>query len=249
MNTNRTCVSLTAIISFLAILMWMVTGCASRTPTGHVVVSGSEAVITGAPAIDVENHNGSVTIIVDPTQPRPEVIAIPRGDSRSDPSHWTAASMVDDAGHQVLRVLSSDQSEGANARPIDMVIRLPSCGGVRVRNQGGIVVLTNVAGAIDVDNTLTRGDVRSIYLVTNQPLNSPVILRTNRGDVEARVPVGSSGRIEASAPRGRVAVRGIEAPIHDVRLTHEFWTGILNNASNDIRITSDAGNVSLSIMR
>ncbi|HYE60520.1 MAG TPA: hypothetical protein VD997_00865 [Phycisphaerales bacterium] len=228
----------------------LLTGCQDQlrdaVPTvGVVPIEGVETAAQGLPpAIDVQNHRGSVTIIVDPAAPGPSVSALPHVSGPVDATiRWTAAALQEDNGRPVLRVLSSPEETGAPDAPVNITITVPECGGVRVRNDGGPVTLRNVAGAIEVHTGLGANDGRAIDIETMEPLTDPILLRAERGSVHLLMGRGSAGNLNATTQRGLVQFDGGRAKVGNVKLSKSEWSGTINAGASDQRIDVERGDV------
>jgi hypothetical protein len=192
-------------------------------------------------AVDIDNHAGSVLLIVDPRLEQPVVTATPRDRGKRGAPAWAAASVSDDEGHPVLRILVEDPA-GVESSGTDVVVRVPDCGGVRVRNEHGPVVLREVSGAIDVQTSMNSSSAKAISVQTRRKINAPILLRADRGDIELRIGAGSSGRVRAEAS-GYVNVDSAMTPVTDVRYTRKVWTGTINGGTNDVVASADDGDV------
>jgi hypothetical protein len=213
---------------------------------GEVTIEGLDRAnsMEAPPALDIQNHRGSVTVIVSPYAKAPRVTALAHQTGAVDANvRWTAASMENDNGRPVLRVLSTPEATGAPDVPVDLRIIVPSCGGVRVQNDGGPVVLQDVSGAIEVRNGLHASDGRSIFIETASALTDPMLLRSESGNVEVRMGRGSAGHITASTQSGRVTVDTGASKTAGVKLTGTSWSGTLNGGASDQRIDVERGDV------
>jgi len=211
---------------------------------GDVAIEGMDqaGVMDAPPAVDIQNHRGSVTVMVSPQVDSPRVTALVHRDGKVEADvRWTAASMAMDNGRPVLRVLST--AEGAEDVPVDIRVILPACGGVRVQNDGGPVTLLDVAGAIEVHNSLDAADGRSIFIETWEDLTAPMLLRSERGNVEVRMGRDSAGQLTASSQTERVTVDTGAAKTASVKLTGRSWIGTINGGASDQRIDVENGSV------
>jgi hypothetical protein len=120
---------------------------------------------------------------------------------------------------------------------------VPSCGGIRVQNDGGRVALHNVTGAIEVHTSLNANDGNAIYIETGSPLTDPVLLRSQRGDIEVRMGRGSSGQMTATSQHGSVTVDAGHATVKSVKGTKTAWAGNINAGASDQRIDAEYGDV------
>ncbi len=234
-------------LGFLAITALVTAGlggCAGGPPTGSIPIDIGESFEAQTPwAIDVQNHRGSVFLTVNPDATGPSVIALDRTGSVSTPDvRWTAASAAMDNDRPVLRVLSTPQ-DSDDQTWVELRIVVPSCGGVRVVNDGGAVTLRGVSGAIEVQNSLTANEGEAIRVETAQTLSAPVLLQSERGSIQLRMGHTSMGHLTVSAPNGRVTVDGAYAKVRQVQAQRGAWSGVINGGENDLRINAQNGDV------
>jgi len=229
------CLTLGAILPFL--------GACSATKRADVVpIVESEAPAEGPLALDIDNHRGSVTVVVNPKLKGPQITAVVRERGTKSSERWAAASMANDAGRPVLRVLSSPPESGP-APHVDIVIKVPTCAGIRVRSDDGQITLRGVGGAIDAQTSIGGHSPTAILVTTNTPLHDPVLLHAQRGGIELRMAQSSAGQLRAEAPAGGVEVDAATADLRDVRFTRQTWTGTLNAGTSDMRLTADDGDI------
>lgn len=236
----------TLVVALIPLAVSGLQGCSAMKNAGIVPVNPAENPAQGPLAVDVDNYRGTVTVEVNPKLKEPIVLAVPRGGDRSH--QWTAATMAVDAGHPVLRVLSTEPSAGAGPA-IDITIRVPQCAGVRVRNEGGQVTLRDVEGAIDAQTSVAERGNGAILVETVAPLTEPVLLRTQRGRIELRMPVRSAGAIRAEAPSGHISVDATRGRLKNVRFENHVWTGGLNDGTADMHLSTDDGDIVVSVGR
>jgi hypothetical protein len=221
-------------------------GCGG-TPKGFVPINRTETLAEGPLAVDVQNHRGSVTVIVNPGLEEPKVTAIPRG-KKAGSGEWSAASMVMDAGRPVLRVLTAPPEAG-EAPIVDIKIQVPDCSGARIRTDDGIITLKGVRGAIDAQTSHGAKNANVIFVSTMADLQDPILLRAERGGIEVRMGKESAGRLQAEAPNGQVEMDAATSELRDVRYTRQTWTGTLNNGKADFRMSANDGNIVVMVGR
>jgi hypothetical protein len=248
MNTNQTnVVARLACLVLSGLALAMFQGCSSHKPSGNITINQSDPPAEGPLALDIENHRGSVTVIVNPKLKEPVVTATSHGQRDSAVSQWTAASLANDAGRPVLRVLSA--APGADPAPIvDITVRVPDCAGARVHTDDGQIRLHGVRGAIDAQTSLASRGLNAIFITTQAPLKEPMLLHADRGAIEVRMGTGSAGRIQATS-FGTVSVDSMMGDLRDVQVTRQAWTGTLNNGAADMRLKADDGNIVVSVGR
>src|SRR5262245_4833635 len=220
-------------------------GCMSRRLPHQLDITGP-APEAGPIAVDVLNRAGSVTIVVSEKAQTPTVQATARSAvAHKKAPDWVAAEYASDAGKPVLRVVAGSPSGGAQLA--DLVIRLPACSGVRVRNSTGVVDLRDVSGAIDVQNGSPTSPGSDITVWTVRPIDAPMLLRTTEGDIELRLPTASKGSLNATADTGRVAVSAPKLALKEVVANTNSYRGSINGGGHEIRLATGMGDIAVRI--
>jgi hypothetical protein len=208
-----------------------------------VPISNSDTPAEGPLAVDIDNHRGSVSILVDPKLTEPVVTAKARGQKASVAGQWTAASLATDAGHPVLRVLCTAPPTDDEGTHVDIVVRTPSCAGVRVRTDDGLINLRGIQGAIDAQTSTAGHGLSAIFISTDTALTEPILLHSERGKIEVRMPKTSAGQIQAASPLGTIDVDAVTADLRDVSYVRQIWTGTLNGGKSDLHLIADDGDI------
>jgi hypothetical protein len=183
-------------------------GCESRA-FSYTFERPSSGVGLLGPAVDIENDRGTVDIRVEKWR---DDIAVElktnlpgemTGPQRDDlaGTFERRVEMVGNDGPPVLMIRSAAAEVGSRHRT-NIIVRLPECGGVRVRNAGGDVLVVGAAGATQIENT--EGDIE---VRTDKPIDAPTLLSTTRGDVLLQAPSASAGSLQAEARGGTVTIR------------------------------------------
>lgn len=226
-------------------------GCAGgRRVRSSVPISGPELVDGSRPMIDVSNWNGSVRILAKENYDKASVTAKLYRASRKDVSRSglsdattvTAESLVEN-GRPVLRIRSSTTLPNPDRARARLIICVPDCDGVKVRNAGGIVELRHVAGAIDVQNGVGSGPGGRIELWTAKPMTEPVTLTTNGGIVLYQIAPRSTGRFDMTAVNGQAAMEAYGGDVRAQTTTYDRFVGTLNGGENPVTLTSRNGSV------
>lgn len=221
-------------------------GCAARAPKAVVPIRGEGSVAgASAPAVDVQNAWGAVCVRVDPEARGPRVQANPiEGPSKATPD-WVAAEIVPDQGRAVLRVLAVPGEPGKDQR-VYILVTVPACSGVRVRNAGGEVTLENVSGAIQVENGGAGRPGGDVIVRTAAALTDHVALRTTAGHVRLTMAPGSAGEITATAP-GAITFNTHKADVRRVHAEAHRWRGVLANGSAPMVLETESGSVFIAV--
>jgi hypothetical protein len=228
----------------------VVGGCASRVGrVTHERAVEMPAGTVGAMAVDVSNACGSVEVRVDPRWKEPKVEWFAIGNvpeaSKGKETEWVATDVAVDRGRAVLRVLGSEL-DGKRV-PVRVLVMIPACAGVRVRNSEGPVKLMRVSGAVDVVNGVNGAPGGRVDVVVEGPTREPISVTSADGSVSVSLARGSSGNVTLTAPMGRVSMKGGKEGLRNVRVEKSKWTGIVNGGENAIALHAEDGHVELVI--
>lgn len=214
-----------------------------------VEIQGPSLAEADSVAIDITNEAGTVVVTAEEWRTEPEVTARVRwargkhgfGDDNL-PGTATATSEITD-GRGVLRV-DADLADGApdDAR-IDVVVRLPACDGIWVRNAGGTVILKGIGGAMTVENGLNGRGGGRIEIRTNRPVIDPVALLTTDGRITMVITPESRAQLDLASETEPALFSTAYGSTADVRTSHRTWQGIYNGGDNLLRMRSGDGEV------
>lgn len=235
-------------------------GCTSNMvkTTHEREVSLPDAAV-GAIAVDVSNVCGSVEIRVDPryksakvewfaigNEPEARQVKDARGRVLKDSdTEWVATDVGVDHGRTVLRVLTSEL-DGKRV-PVRLLIMVPACAGVRVRNSEGPVTLSHVSGAVDVLNGVGGAAGGQVTAMLDGATKEPVSISTTNADVNVSLGRASAGTVTLTAPAGRVSMRAGKESLKDVKVAKSKWSGVMNGGENAITIHADDGLIHLEV--
>lgn len=138
----------------------------------------------------------------------------------------------------VLALEPLNTEEGVN-----LTIRLPRCSGIRVRNAAGDAILLGATGAIHVETI--DGDIE---VRCSEPLQWPVALIADTGNVYLQTPGGVEGRVELVSNSGEAVFTSTLEPLHGMAATRHFVRGSFDNGANPITCRSDTGNVRMMVI-
>jgi hypothetical protein len=215
-------------------------------------IQGPELRKGARPIVDVSNWNGSVQIWVSSKYSRAKVGAnIRRARRWSAPNRWAAAREAEitavseqrDDGRYYLTVSSETEGKDPLLSRAEVVVRLPDCGGVTVRNSGGLVELRGVAGPINVENG--QGDRRGgrVELRTGEAMTEPVTIITTEGTVYYQVDQDSTGQFELTAEGGEAAFDARVGHVQFGNYETSRITATLNRGTNPVILRSMRGSV------
>lgn len=234
----------------LAALVVATTLADCKAPKSKRIAIAGPAVVAGAAVgLDVQNQNGGVKVVVDAARPEAVVVARTRSGGRvvteGDRAHaWIAAESVDQDGRSVLRVLSTPAEGGAD-QPVDLVIFVPRCDGLTVRNAGGPVEVVGVSGAVDVESGGAGRPGGWIRVRSDHALSSPVRLITDEGTIVCIVTPDSAGRISMNAPHGSAKIFAPQTVLLGAQVSQTAISATLNGGSNDIVLHTASGDAQL----
>lgn len=232
-------------------------GCSGTPDQRRVLLQDSTgAVLMAAPTLEIDNHSGTVTVIVDPRERQPSVTADIYPDAgltkslREDAAARSSFSAEVVQGEQgpVVRVRGGPP-EGLQGRAeLDLTVRLASCRGVTVHNSGGAVRLSNIAGPVLVENGIGGRSGGLIIVRTGEPVTDPVTLTTTEGDVYLQIPPSSTGRVDLLTLDGRAVFRAQGGRLSEVSPTATTYRAVLNRGENPLVLRSGRGMVRVTVL-
>lgn len=207
-------------------------------------------------AVDVENLNGSVTVLVSDRYDSAHVFARAgwRGKYSKDEweqvknEDWVVAEHVVEEGHSILRVLSQAGPDVDPPVRTDIRILLPACDGVFIRNAGGLVKVVGAGGAHTIESGFETGPGGSIEVKTSRDITDPITLRTSDGWVDLVLDQGSAGTVDLQTDQGKVFFSSKFGRTTDVRADTQHWTGVWNASSNPITLRTLSGDARVRVV-
>lgn len=247
---------LSALVFIAMTILCVQVGCASKAHP-RVESMTLDPIGTGPVAIDIQNTNGSVEVIIDKRLAAPIIEAQARGSVSErekrgkDGGAWFAHEFTSDEGRPVLRVLASDPTDRGVA--IDLKVKSPSCAGLRVRNARGSVRVRNAAGAVEINNGYSNGGTSAeggdVLVSFSDVISGPVTILTTNGHIDLSLPAESGGVITAMTLEGRVSTSTPGATVKNSKYTETKWSGILNGGEHPVQVHTARGNVDLTVRR
>ncbi|MBX3378848.1 MAG: hypothetical protein KF805_02035 [Phycisphaeraceae bacterium] len=229
-------------------------GCASKVI--EVPIAGLEVLEhTPTIAVDADNIRGAVLIRVNPRLTAPRVTAN-AGTKRGEPLEnsegvkWAKAQITENDGRAILTVRSVPGSveEGQPEAWVQLKIEIPSCDGIRVKNSDGAIEVRGVNGAINIDNGGAGRPGGSVYVEVGKPNTSPIIVNTERGDIDLILPTDSTGKVELISGSGALAaIVAWTGQVTNSSIKPGLYTGILNWGENPIRLKTVDGQVRMHV--
>lgn len=242
-NFRRSCRGVAGFLTSCALALAALGGCGS---TQERAITLDLAPSTGPLAVDIENFRGSVDLRAEPGAERVEIYGFVKADERFDSAKLdevfgavnVTAEVIEDGPRGTLRVRSSSLREEDDHR-VDLVIRTPRCDGLRVVNEGGLVLAVNCAGATEVMNR--RG---SVEIRTSRPMVDPVTITTTDGNIYYQVPPGSTGQFDLLTLDGTTTfVDRTGNTSQSVPGARDAYAGALNDGTNPVVARTNNGDV------
>lgn len=226
-------------------------GVRSRLVTNNratmVAIEGEPVVSGRFTAMDVENQNGSITIICSDRYTEASIQArMPKNDRQEveswgldskDKDNWVIAEHDSGPDRSILRVttLNAPLENGFQPR-IDLIIKTPVCDGLLVRNAGGSVDVTGVRGAITIESGYAGGQGGRVEVRSGEPIVEPVRITSSVGPVYLVVPPDSRGTIDIESDGGIAVFNSSFGRVVNVEPTQHRWTGVWNDGENLIQL-------------
>ena len=125
-------------------------------------------------------------------------------------------------------------------------IETPDLSGVKVRTPRGSVEVINNTGAVDVQT-----EQGSILVATTHPQRGDNVLIGNEGDIDYRVPRGSTGAFDVEVIEGDIKTRVTEGQWRylDRANSSDVVNATLNSGSNPVVIRTTEGDVRISVVK
>jgi hypothetical protein len=250
LRTARTFAAL-ALLSIPAGLV----GCATKTlePLSVEAPALADAAIAG-PAVDINNLRGNITLRIDERATDITVNRTVRLD-KDGPAHFDlelVASSVDVAlevqdrgGLPAVAVTTTSTSDPAGFF-VDLDIRMPAAEGLRIRSGGGVIRVSNIRGAIDIESAKGPMEVR-----TPVALDKPVSMVTGSGDIYLLVPPGIQGDISLRANGGKAHIDADNSEARFTKtmtVTADSITTAVNDGTNPINLQTIGGTIRMWIL-
>lgn len=248
-NARRVLVGcLAAAISFAAASS--LTGCKRAVLGVNAPIAGYDEATAGVTtSIDVVNTSGSVLVYADKRWKKPEVYLKAKSDKTKRLKvipEWLHVDSVLEQGRPVLRVRCDAPIAGENGGDETftnrLVVRVPACTDITIRNGGGSVEVIGVTGSIDVQNGYENRTGGDVIVRTDAPITTPVLVYTTEGNANCQIGLGSTGQVEVSSDQGKAEVRARSTPFTGIRNPSDTrWVGTMNNGTNAVVVRTGKG--------
>ncbi len=224
-----------------------------------IAIHGEPVVAGRFTAMDVENQNGSITIICSDRYSEATIEArIPSGDRKeleswgldaTDKDNWVIAEHDSGADRSILRVttLNGPLENGFQPR-VDLIIKSPVCDGLLVRSAGGSVDVTGARGAITIESGFAGAAGGRVEVRTAEPIVEPVRITSSIGPVYLVVPPESRGTIDIESDNGMAVFNTSHGRVVNVQPTRDRWTGVWNEGENQIQLYAGSGDARMMVV-
>jgi hypothetical protein len=229
----------------------LLSGCAQqqKREVGSVRLDLPEGMV--ALALDVTNFNGSVTVRANSDQDSVLVESRRFASVKDGADRATAAldkielsaDLEADGPRGVLRIASASAHDQPDAHGVDLVVKMPRCDGVQIRNAGGHVSVTDAGGTVDIYN-----EGGSIEFRTSRRMTEDVALITHEGEVYYQIPLGSTGDFDMLTLDGRTTLIDRGAVVKDTYVGRGELQFVLNDGTNSVVLRTNRGSVRTWIM-
>jgi hypothetical protein len=240
------------LIALALLAAWPLTmsGCKRAVLGLNTPIAGYDESTAGVTtAIDIVNTNGSVLVFADKRWKTPEVYLKAKSEKTRRLKvlpDWLRVDSVLEQGRPVLRVRCNAPIAGEHGGDETftnrLVIRVPACTDIVLRNGGGTVEVRGVTGAIDVQNGFENRPGGDVIVRTDAAITSPVLVYSSEGNVHCQLGLGSKGRVEVSSDYGKAEVRARSTPFTGIRNpTDSRWTGTMDGGMNAVVVRTGKG--------
>ena len=224
-------------------------GCSAPSHVGEPILLATQ----GPVAVDVVSFNGDVTVNADPTlqwatiEVRTKAIHGIGRNVEADNSlaniRYSAKIVAGEHG-PVLQVRTWTTDPEPWFQRAHVEINLPHVRGLTVRTTNGTIEALNVGGEIDIE--CSNGDVR---LMTNVRMRRAVTIHNDQGDIDYRVPYGSTAEFRCHSTGGSVdgRIRGGRYIVH-TGTDHATLIATLNEGTNPVELTTTGGDIRIAVV-
>lgn len=238
-----------------------VAGLAGCAKTQAVAIDGLEAASSEpwpatAPRVDISNFNGRVDLVVNERLSGPRVSATAwscgeKVDARAMETQGqmgVTAAMTDG----VYRVAATAGESLPAGVGMHLSVQVPSAGAITVYNRGGPVKIIGATSGVQVENG--RGPQTDddcwvdeqhtpwVQLRTDAPIDQPIALVTDAGDVAIILGPGAKGALDLQAPAGDVRANARVGTFDELKSKHRSLTGRYNGGTNPVLLRTESGN-------
>lgn len=228
----------------------------STPASDFLPIKGEEVTAARRTAIDIENPNGSVTVVVSDRYKRAYVYARAAWRAQYSKAEWEEVSNEDwvvaehviEDGNSILRILSQATPDVDPPVHTDIRVLMPACDGVFIRNANGNVKVIGAGGAHTIESGFDFGPGGSIDVKTSRDISDPITLRTSDGFIDLTLDDGSEGTLDLKTEDGTAFFSSKYGRTTDVQAESGHWKGVWNASTNPITLQTLRGNVRVSVV-
>jgi hypothetical protein len=230
----------------------------TNTAQGHLR-SGDGLVqyrVQGTLDVEVDSIGGDVTVIGDPDASATTVEVVREahhGYLRGTDSFealgmvdWSSSLLPGPGPLETLKILTTYDGPEVWFMRTHVRIVTPDLGSVTVHTPRGSIEIINNTGAVDVHT-----DEGGILVASMHPQRGRNTLIGNEGDIDYRVPRGSTGDFDLGVIDGDIQMRVTEGQWRytDRSNTKDLVTATLNAGTNPVMIRTTEGDIRISVVR
>ena len=224
-------------------------GCGTPSLMGEPILLATQ----GPVAVDVVSFGGDVTVNADPTLQWATIevhLKATHGFRRNREAQeslvnirYSARIVAGEHGPVLqVRTWSTDREPWFQRAHVE--INLPRVRGLTVRTTNGTIEALNVGGEIDIE--CSNGDVR---VMTNVRMLRAVTIHNDHGDIDYRVPYGSTAAFTCHSIGGSVdgRIREGRYVVH-TGTDHATLVATLNEGTNPVKLTTSGGDIRIAVV-
>ncbi len=224
-------------------------GCGTPSVMGEPILLATQ----GPVAVDVVSFGGDVTVHADPTLQWATIEVRRRashGFRRNREAEDSLANIrysgriVEGEHGPVLQVRTWSTDQEPWFQRAHVQINLPHVRGLTVRTTNGRIEALNVGGEIDIE--CSNGDV---LVMTNLRMVRAVTIHNDQGDIDYRVPFGSTAEFTCHSIGGSVdgRIRESRYVVH-TGTDHATLVATLNEGTNPVKLTTTGGDIRIAVV-
>ena len=224
-------------------------GCGNPSYVGEPILLATQ----GPVAVDVVSFSGDVTVNADPALLWATIEVrhkATHGIRRNEEAHDSLANIqhsariIEGEHGPVLQVRTWTTDKEPWFQSAHVEINLPRVRGLTVRTTNGMIEAVNVDGKIDIE--CANGDVR---VMTNLPMRQAVTIHNDQGNIDYRVPFGSTAEFTCHSNGGSVdgRIRAGRYIVH-TGTDHATLVATLNAGENPVKLTTTGGDIRIAVV-
>jgi hypothetical protein len=230
-------------------------GCATKSlePIRIDAPALADAAIAG-PGVDINNLRGNITLRIDDRATDITVNRKVRLD-KDGPAHFdlelvassvdVSVDVQDRGGLPAVAITTTSTSDPAGFF-VDLDIVMPAAEGLRIRSGGGVIRVSNIRGAIDIESAKGTMEVK-----TPHKLDQPISMVTGGGDIYLVVTPDIEGEITMRANGGKAYIDSETTEARFTKtmtVTADSLSTAVNDGINPIDLQTIGGTIRMMIL-